>query len=676
MAEGFIGVPDQSQNGINSGIGVKVVDTNEFSLISTTSAAAITSLGTNTVTPGSISGINVGTPLIIDSLVSGFQETVVVTAVAGGTFTASFRNLHNAGFTITLAVERQNFVIADPSNYNNFATVTGSALNVNFLGGVGSGSSNPEFAQLVGTSAISGTVSVSGNNYDGAGNLDVNLKTSLPSGSNTIGNVNINGVVPVSGTLTSTVSGLTFDTNGNLKVDLQTSIPSGTNAIGSVNVTGTSAVSGTVNVGNFPATQAVSGTVSITPSDTVAVSGTVSVSGLSFDGSGNLDVNLKTPLPSGTNALGSVTVSNFPATQAVSGTVALSGTSAVSGIVNVGNFPATQAVSGTVSANINGTVPVSGTVALSGTSAVSGTVNVGNTVAVSGTVSSNINGTVPVSGTVNVGNFPATQAVSGTVSILASDTVAVSGTVALSGTSAVSGTVSIGTALPSGANTIGNVNVNGTVPVSGSVSLLGTSAVSGSVSLATSLPSGSNLIGAVNLSQVGGVAVAAQSKGTQATEFIPVQSAIDTGRQLFSMFYDANVSGSSSGTAGVTTEALLSMSTNVNGTVTASQTSYTVPAGKTLRIQSFIAHVATNNGGIFTITELKFRANVSGGALSTTSPEFLNNIVTTGANNVDHSFMDVPDGFEFPAGAVLGIGQVSANTNTRFLSVSIVGFLY
>lgn len=64
----------------------------------------------------------------------------------------------------------------------------------------------------------------------------------------------------------------------------------------------------------------------------------------------------------------SVAVSNFPATQDVSGTV------------NVGNFPATQNVGGTV--------------------------NVGNLPA-----------TQQVAGTVSVGNFPATQAVSGTVGI-------------------------------------------------------------------------------------------------------------------------------------------------------------------------------------------------------------------------------------------------------------------
>ena len=54
------------------------------------------------------------------------------------------------------------------------------------------------------------------------------------------------------------------------------------------------------------------------------------------DGSGNVLVDLATAVPAGANAIGSVSVSNFPATQPVSGSVAVS------------NFPATQPVSGTV----------------------------------------------------------------------------------------------------------------------------------------------------------------------------------------------------------------------------------------------------------------------------------------------------------------------------------------
>lgn len=64
-------------------------------------------------------------------------------------------------------------------------------------------------------------------------------------------------------------------------------------------------------------------------------------------------------------AVGSdVTVTNFPATQPVSGSVSVSNlpaTQPVSGSVSVSNFPATQAVSGTVAATQSGTWTIANT---------------------------------------------------------------------------------------------------------------------------------------------------------------------------------------------------------------------------------------------------------------------------------------------------------------------------
>lgn len=70
--------------------------------------------------------------------------------------------------------------------------------------------------------------------------------------------------------------------------------------------------------------------VGVAPANTVAVAGV---------GAAVVALSPSTPLPAGANALGSVSVSNFPAVQPVSGTVAVS------------NFPATQPVSGTVTAD-------------------------------------------------------------------------------------------------------------------------------------------------------------------------------------------------------------------------------------------------------------------------------------------------------------------------------------
>jgi hypothetical protein len=96
---------------------------------------------------------------------------------------------------------------------------------------------------------------------------------------------------------------------------------------------GSVTVDGSVSVSNFPATQPVSGTV--------GVSNFPATQNIA-DGGGSITVD------------GSVSVSNFPATQPVSGTV------------SVGNFPSTQAISdGGNSITVDGSVNVSGSVSVS-----------------------------------------------------------------------------------------------------------------------------------------------------------------------------------------------------------------------------------------------------------------------------------------------------------------------
>lgn len=105
-----------------------------------------------------------------------------------------------------------------------------------------------------------------------------------------------------------------------------------------------------------------------------------------------------------------VQVSNFPATQAVSGVVTANQgaspyavTQSGSWTVAVNNFPATQAVSGTVALD-------------SATLAALESVSVQNTVTVQATAL-DIRNLSSAQDSVNVGNFPATQAVSGTVTV-------------------------------------------------------------------------------------------------------------------------------------------------------------------------------------------------------------------------------------------------------------------
>jgi hypothetical protein len=193
-------------------------------------------------------------------------------------------------------------------------------------------------------------------------------------------------------------------------------------------------VTGSVSITNLPTTQAVSGTVELGSTSLAALENTtVIVSNLPSTQvvSGTVELGTAT-----LNALETITVSvsNLPATQAVSGTVELGATSLAAlenTTVTVGNFPTSQTIS-----NFPATQAVSGSVGINNfpvTQPVNGTVSIGNTPSVS--VSN-----FPATQAVTVGNFPATQPVSGSVSISNSPAVTVSN---FPTTQPVSGSVSI-----------------------------------------------------------------------------------------------------------------------------------------------------------------------------------------------------------------------------------------
>ena len=138
-------------------------------------------------------------------------------------------------------------------------------------------------------------------------------------------------------------------------------------------ITGTPTISGSVSVSNFPASQAVTGTFfqatqpvsaaslplptgAATDASLATVNTTLGTPFQAGGSIGNSAFGISGSLPAGSNALGSVTVSNFPGTQPISGSVSVS------------NFPATQAVTGTffqttqpVSIATMPTTPVTGT---------------------------------------------------------------------------------------------------------------------------------------------------------------------------------------------------------------------------------------------------------------------------------------------------------------------------
>jgi hypothetical protein len=194
---------------------------------------------------------------------------------------------------------------------------------------------------------------------------------------------------------------------------------------------GSLTVDGTVAVSNFPATQAVSGTVEIGATSLAALESTTVQ-----NGAGVSAVNIQ----DGGNSItvdGTVVVSNFPATQPVSGSVSVS------------NFPATQPVSGPLTdTQLRATaVPISGTVSTGLTQPLTDTQLRATAVPISGTVTANAG-----TGTQNVSVQNASIAVTGTF---------------FQATQPVSGSVTADTELPA-ATALGDATANPTAPHVGS----------------------------------------------------------------------------------------------------------------------------------------------------------------------------------------------------------------
>lgn len=328
--------------------------------------------------------------------------------------------------------------------------------------------------KLVATVSVVGTIAVGGGSV-----------TAIPTG-----NQSVSGTVQtdVRGSVATVIIGgsiaasFTPPANQSVSGTVQTELLS-TDA--SVIVVGTFApaanqsVSGTVNVGNFPTSQNVSGSV-------VAFQGT---SPWAVANGGSIITVSKDSSVIAYQLAGSIL--------AVEATIVPPANQSVSGTVNVGNFPANQSVSGAVTAppgSVMNTVSPAGSVtAISGavTAPAGSVMNVvnpaGSITAISGTVTANA-GTVPGSvvafpGTVpwpvvNVGSIISTPIGSIIVVLQSSSIIArVTGSVATLGiagsiTTVVNPAGSVGTVAVNNFPT--NQNVSGSVVAFGTMSVLGT----------------------------------------------------------------------------------------------------------------------------------------------------------------------------------------------------------
>jgi len=403
----------------------------------------------------------------------------------------------------------------DSSGFVQYLSTTSGSLQI-----TGSVATNLAFPSQLSinnfpaTQNVSGTVTVGGqvsvNNFPATQNVSGTVGAVIQNWPATIGIsasagalpvFNVGGPVGVSGSVTIGAWG--NNVTASVALVSQGAIASWNQGgpmgvSGSINVytSGLQGVSGTVGINNFPAVQAVSGTVT--------VGGQVSVN--NFPATQNVSGSI-TVGTWGTNVTASVAFA--PGSPAISvfnaGPVGVTGsvTTTIGSQISVNNFPATQNVSGTVGAVIQNwpaTIGVSASVPLKvwdgGIQGVSASVpfpvwNTGGPVGVSGTVS--------IGSQISVNNFPATQNVSGSITVgtwgtnVTASVAFVPGSPAISvfnaGPVGVTGSVTttIGSQI-SVNNFPATQNVSGTVTVGGQVSVNNfpaTQNVSGSITVGT-----------------------------------------------------------------------------------------------------------------------------------------------------------------------------------------------
>jgi hypothetical protein len=462
--------------------------------------------------------------------------------------------------------------------------------------------------------------------------------------------------------------------------------------------------SGSVSVSNFPATQLVSGTVaatqgtspwvdSVTGSVTANAGTNLNTSLLALESGGNLatlaggvssskyQIRALTSADVVTTAQGAAAstsspwpvdivvggvaidpriISNFPSSFSISNST-LAVTQSTSPWVTSGTTTATQGTAGSASAAWPVGIAVSGAIvdprsirALTSADAVT-TVPPSN-------ASTNVTqwNTTSLGVPTAYGTAPTTGNYLG-ANVFVTNTPTVSGTVTAN--QGTHGTAANGwfSELTDGVNTAG---------VAPAVTAATTSQP------AVVVASSPNTIAQDNVSQVGGTAVAAQAKGTQASNFFPTQDVINSGRTEVNYYATGAAAGAT------TVETLLTL-TQASGTgATTTGTSFVITAGKTFRMTSLTFATRGNTAtATAQITTFSLRINTGGTCVVTSTPIAFQAVSGAAATLAafDRFQVPIPDGWEIAGNGTLAI-CVTANstfvTNAPTLDVEITGFQY
>jgi hypothetical protein len=161
------------------------------------------------------------------------------------------------------------------------------------------------------------------------------------------------------------------------------------------------------------------------------------------------------------------------------------------------------------------------------------------------------------------------------------------------------------------------------------------------------------------------------TKGTQGATGFTVQDLKDAGRSPVTIT-GYQVAGT------ITTETLTSLIKQTGGTAAGAATSFTVTAGKTFRIQAIKAEYK-QNAGVVSSTKIAVRYVNSGGTIANTSPIIalfdLQSTSATSGTMVYGNVVEIPDGMELGAGAIIGIYNLSSAT-TNLITFTLIGYEY
>jgi hypothetical protein len=160
------------------------------------------------------------------------------------------------------------------------------------------------------------------------------------------------------------------------------------------------------------------------------------------------------------------------------------------------------------------------------------------------------------------------------------------------------------------------------------------------------------------------IGYATSSNGVPLTKVQPLK---DSGRTFINIVAD-NING-------ITTEALITFQVLKGLTLQGAGTTYTVSAGKTLRVTAFYCDVGQTTAALATA---RARLRVASSGVSVTSPIAIPlHTSSLGAINtypVPHT-VAIPDGAEFASGTQLAI-SVICNTTSSQLNIGLIGFEY